>query len=57
MKEKKTTLKDLCDMVVAKGECTQSRKVKFGSKEFYVCIGNCPKLNGFIDKYWDNKEG
>lgn len=56
MKEKKTTIKDLCDMVVEKGECTQSQKVKLGSKEFYVCIDDCPLLDGFMEKYWDNKE-
>ena len=56
MKEKKTTIKDLCDMVVAKGECTISHKVKVYGKEFYTCIDGCPLLDGFMEKYSDKKE-
>ena len=49
------TIKDLCDMVVAKGECKEPKKIRVGKEELYTCIGECKKLDGFMKKYWDKE--
>lgn len=52
------TIGELCRMLIDTGECQEYEVLcdKQHNKNYFTCIDGCKKLDGFIAKYWGDKE-
>ena len=52
------TIGELCRMLINTGECQEYEIVcdKQHNENYFSCIDNCKKLDGYIAKYWGKAE-